>query len=240
MPDPINLNDLMHAPVMTFGESLTLTRALLEATPAEIEAAVAPAVAKLKRRLAAAEHQWAAAAPKALLDSKAIDNEADVSWRAFYDRLSGLANLPGAKRAKAARAILDQLIDKDGLSFLSGSYPEQLAHMTMLLQRIEENGLSEAIDDLAGPEFLVQLKRINRRYDEMVGQGLNKDKVAVKAGEHLRELQKGISEYCRKVVATVDDDEPETLVIAEQALRPLAAFKAKSKAKSKGGEEPSE
>ncbi len=235
MADLINLNDFIHAPMMTFAEALTLTKAILEARPPEIEAAVAPAVAKLERRVEAAERQWALATPQVLLDSKAIDNEADVSWRAFHNRLLGLAELPGAKRGKAAKAILDQLIDKDGLNFLSGSYHEQLAHMTMLLLRIEEKGLSEAIDDLAGPEFLAQLKRINKRYTEMIEQGLNKDKVAVNAGEHLRDLQKGIAEYCRKVVATVDEDEPETLAIAERALRPLIAFRAKSKGGGGGG-----
>lgn len=216
------------APILTVASAITLAGALVAACPKGAPANVKKSCRKLAAARDAAQSAWSAKQTELRqatgLDGPVIDREADGSWAALRMRLEASALLPAARYPKASRAaeLIAWLFGKDGLNFLKEPYPAQWASMNTILQRIDEEGLQGELDALAGPEFLAQIRHVHPRYDAMVKAMLQRDAAT---GEnlldHVRAVQRAIVDYATKVAATVDEDEPETVTAALEALRSI-------------------
>jgi hypothetical protein len=131
---------------------------------------------------------------------------------------------PKAKRA--AELITLVFGSEDALAFLRGEYGAQHATMGTLLQRLKDDGLDKEIDGLLGPDFLTQIREAMPRYEAMVKGRLRRDdSFSQNLKEHVVAMQGAILAYATKVVATVEDDEPESAERAHTALRPIEAHR---------------
>lgn len=232
----------IRAPIINLANGVTLAGALVAACPDPAPSNVAKACAKLK---AAGE-----AGQKALTarrrengtyseeDSRVLDREADNSFGALRMRLVAYSMLPVERYPQAGRAgeIVKTLFGSDGLTFLSADYSVQDAVMASVVQHIEDAGLQQDIDAIAGPEFLEQIRNVLPRYHAMVQDKLQKESAATSnLTTHVRAIQTAIVEYATKIAGMVDEDDPQTIEIVRKALRPLDVHRETLARKAHGG-----
>jgi len=232
----------IRAPVFNLAAGISLTRALLDDSPKALGPVVKKARKHLEDTLTASQKSLAdrQREENALSgeDPREIDQEADTLWSALRTRLVAYGALPDKRvpRAVRAREIVAILFGGEGLSFLKARYVEQWSTMDAILSRIAEDKLQKDIDTLAGPEFLEQIQQVHVRYGAMVKESLTREEgSAQNLREQVQALQKAIVAYATKVCATVEEDEPETRVMARLALRALDHFRLAA-AKGRGGE----
>ena len=216
------------APIFNIGAGITLCGALVDACPPGAPAPVKKARKKLAQVTDAARAAFNQRKQQLGKVSDAsvqlLDQEADWSWAALRMRLQAYALLPAARYPLAPRAaeLVTVLFGAEGLEFLKFPYPEQLASMGSLLERITDEGLAKEIDALAGKEFLAQARDVQPRYDAMVKLMLQRDESTGESLlDHVHAMQSAIVTYANKVTALVDDDEPETVEMARKALRAI-------------------
>lgn len=221
------------SPILTIASGITLCGALVEACPATSPANVKKAAKKLNAVVGAARKAWNARKQQLgkVSDASAqiLDQEADWSWSALRMRLQAYALLPVSRYPGAARAaeLVVVLFGADGLEFLKHPYPEQLAAMGSVLERVDDEALAKEIDQLAGKEFLAQARHVQPRYDEMVKLMLQRDEdTGENLLDHVRAMQSAIVTYANKVTALADDDEPETVEAARTQLRAIDNHRA--------------
>jgi hypothetical protein len=176
------------------------------------------------------------------------DRDVDACWSGLHDFLTGLAKLPRVKEAKTAAEIKANVFP-DGLRFIQLPYELQWAEGDARLKRIAKQALDQKIVALGGKLFLDELKKAQHAYGKVLG--IKKVKApAPEAPPSVRDALDAFStalrKYVAKVIASVEDDEPETQELADALLGPLAAWdvgpvngKAKSGKKTQE-EEPSE
>ena len=235
MPNPFDPSLYNNAPQITLSTGITLARSLVKLAPKNAGPLVKKAVKKLSAaadsaqdKLADRQRELGAVSEE---DARGIDNEADGSWGALRDRLSAYATLPDDRFPRAARAasLLTTLFGDGGLTFLQSKYDAQLAVMDTLLKRIDADGLAKEIDELAGPEFLSQIRHVHPRYEAMVHGRLRRESGSGQnLLEEVRALRQAILYYASMVSGTVDEDDPRTAAAAEEALRPIVTFRAQN------------
>ncbi len=229
-------------PVMSLEGGIALCRSLIDACPTSMPKSVKSGAQKLGR--AADRAQTALALRQKALgtisdeDARVIDQLGDSSWGSLRGRLVSYSVLPVGEYPDAARAgeLVTILFHTDGLNFLKEAYPVQWTTADTILKRIDEEGLQPDIDRIAGKEFLENVRKRHQHYGAMVkglltrSQGEN-----VNLSEEIRALGSAIVSYATKVCATVDEDEPATIVAARAALRPLDLFREANARRSSGG-----
>lgn len=219
------------APVLTVATGVSLCRALAEAAPGDLPATVKKAAQRLKQVADAAQGAWAGRQREQNVtsdeDSRGLDQEADSSWSGLRLRLLGYAALPPSEpRSRRATKLLTTLFGTDGLSFLKAAYPEQLASMGTLLQRIQDEKLTREVDELAGTEFLPLLRGVQSRYERMVNDSLRRSSASADdLTTHRRILSRAIVDYATKVCATAEPEDIKSIERVLKALRPLDAFR---------------
>lgn len=233
--EPFDPSLYTRAPVLTIASGITLCVTLYHACPKTMPALVKKAAKKVKTVGDVAQAAWADRQRELGVisddDSRALDQEADAIWGATRMRLQALAMLPPDRVPEALRAsiLLVTLFGTDGLMFLREAYPVQWSTMDTLLKRIDADGLAKELDDLAGPVFLAQIRHVHPRYSAMVQAMLKRD---TSSGQNLldqvRAMQRAIVEYATKVAATVDEDDPETVDVARDALRAIEQLREMS------------
>ena len=129
---------------------------------------------------------------------------------------------PAATAKQAARArTLQGLLFSEGTGFLTYSYPEQFVTMDTLLKRIDKEHLAKDLDELCGPEFLQQIRKVHPRYAAMVQRRMVEAPASENLSQHVRALSRAIVEYATRVGASVDSDDAQTVRRAYAALRPI-------------------
>src|SRR5262245_4207413 len=170
--EPFDPSLYTRAPVLSISTAIALGHALVDACPKTMPQPVPKAKNKLNAAVKAAQKAWGErqkADAGGGEDPRELDQEADTSWSAFRMRLQGYAALPTKRFPRATRAReLTTTLFGGGLEFLKDEYPTQWAAMDTLLKRIDDEKLAKDIDELAGPEFLKQLRNVTKRYGEMV------------------------------------------------------------------------
>lgn len=229
------------APVLTLATGVSLCRALVDAAPGDLPAAAKKAAQRLKQAADAAQSAWAGRQrdqnASSDEDSRALDQEADSAWSGLRLRLLGYAALPSSEpRSPRAAKLLSTLFGSDGLSFLKSAYPEQLASMGTLLQRIQDEKLTREIDELCGTEFLPCLRGVQSRYERMVNVALRRSNASADdLGSHRRILSRAIVDYATKVCATAEPEDTKSIENVLRALRPLDAFREASASRRSPG-----
>jgi hypothetical protein len=240
-PDP---SLYVRAPVMTLAGGITLCRVVAAACPASMPVFVKKAAGQMADTAEAAESALVArkkALGQNVDDAQNIDRWADRSWSALRGRLEMYTLLPPEVYldAKRAKEILDLLFDETGLSFLTQRYPEQYAIAGTYLRRIDEENLATDINRLAGADFLANVRAQHAVYGAMVTRMLERDNaLADDLGEHVRAMGQALVEYATKVLASIDRDNPATILSAGAALRPIDVFRENTQARQAKTNEP--
>jgi hypothetical protein len=232
MASKIDPADYVRAPIITASSGVALAQALVAAAAKEPPAPVKKALKKLKSVADKAEADLSernrALGVFAEEDSRVLDNEADRAWGGFRMRLQALAMLDGESFPRAARAAeLDHKLFSGGMEFLKADFPTQSVKMSAILKRIDADDLAKDVDDLAGKEFLEEIRDVQPRYEAMVTERLRRDEAT---GQNLldttRGLQKAISDYAQKVLGNADADDPAEQEAVRVALLPIANHRA--------------
>lgn len=221
------------APIITIASGLSLADTLVASCPKVMPAHVKKACKKLKETAESARAAWTEqhreAGQVADTDGRDLDQEADTTCWALRMRVAACALLPAARYPLATRAaeINATLFGAEGLEFTKKPYVIQLQAMKRLLQRIDEDGLQKDIDTIAGPDYLAQLRHVVPRYEQMV-QGMFKrsDPEGATLLDHTRALQRSIVDYATKLCGLADEDEPATITMGREALRPIEVHRA--------------
>jgi hypothetical protein len=242
--DPTRYQSVPNLPLQSM---ITLTKALLAATPKTASPRVKHLAALLSNTAVEAETAMIVRLREdnqgAATSDLAFDHAVDTLWSLLRDRLSGWivygrsaldyldadVNTPAevdiAKlRSKATRAeqIGERLFGSEGLKFLVRPYVEQSQLMANVLGLIDADNLEADLLELTGPELLPLLRHCQTRYEAMVQARAMRE---AGSGTDLRvlrgQLRRFISRYAGAVISMLDESAPETLSVVETALMPM-------------------
>jgi hypothetical protein len=127
---------------------------------------------------------------------------------------------------KAARAeqLADKLFADNLLDLLGRSYTEQSQLTANLLRLIDEDGHTDELGDLAGPELLPILRRCQVRYEAMVDRrNVTRSRIDLRVVRTL--LARRILSYSSMVVTMLDETKPESKKVVEEALLPMVSIR---------------
>lgn len=236
----VSTDDLVQLPRVGAQAALALGRQVLAAAKAQ---KVPTGAAKARTKLTAAH----TALQEALVDQfdtsalespeasepaiQELDRILDNCWAGLDDRLGGLTRLPeGTEGAAEAAALRSRLFPK-GLSFLKLPYKIEWSESQTRLQLIEREGLGAQIETLAGKPFLPAVRAAHLRYGQALG--MHDPLPGVAAAPSVRAafdaFLAALRAYVVKVVASIDEDHPETQEVADALLAPISAWAAAAK-----------
>lgn len=110
--------------------------------------------------------------------------------------------------------------------------------METTLGRIDSDELAADINTIAGPEFLSQIRHVNPIYERMVHGRLKcDDGSGQNLSNHVHAIQRAVTDYAIKVLATVDEHDEETIRVAQAALRPIETLRAQASRRGGAGED---
>lgn len=226
MSDDFDPTQYVRPPMIDVPSGVALGVALLTALPTPTPDNVLNAANKVRQETLALQLAWgksdSGGAPP---DRRKADMRIDNAWGILLDRLEAYSLLPAAgfPRAPRAREIVDMISpNREWLNFVYGA---EWAESTKRLERIEDDGLTHDINELAGPEFLVEVREAHAAYG--IALGVTKPAHAtpeVNLAEPLRSLARAIGRYGIAVVGMVNDD-PESVAVVRRALRPIDSFR---------------
>lgn len=217
---------IRNAPAVTIESGILLAQTLASSMPKSMPAHVKKSAQKLERvagegEAALLQRQRELVQPPEEGSSRDVDIAADSAWSAMRDMLDALARLPEKyERAKKAKWLLATLFP-EGTAFLKLSYGAQAVRMDVILKRIDKENLGKTLDAVLGPELLQEVRAIQPRYEAMVKRRLKEMGPASNLMDHVRAIQRVIVEYATAVASTVDSDDPASVVLAREALRPI-------------------
>ena len=221
--DPSNY---ARAPHFDAATGVALGVALLSALPKNVPEDIRKCARKVRASTLALQKAWSEEPPRPR-NKRPVDAACDNAWSCGHGRLSCYASLPADLWPKAERAAeLLTLLFADGLAFLCLPFAAQWAEQERRLAMIDQLELAPALDDLCGPEFLAEIRRTHTLYGQVLGiTSPARTPFAAKVGEPLRELQRIIGQYMRKLAAMAEDSD-ESLAMALQALAPIDELRA--------------
>ncbi len=97
-------------------------------------------------------------------------NAVATSWNAMHVRLTAMASVPPDLGPEGPEAsLLASSLFPEGVSFTQYDAIESWQHSRRLLQRIDDEGVKERLEALAGPIFLRHVERSVARLGEAIG-----------------------------------------------------------------------
>jgi hypothetical protein len=158
----------------------------------------------------------------------------------LFGRVESYSWLPADECPDAARAAaLLTLLFSDGLGFLKLPYNEEWSESEKRLRLVDQDKLAGDIDRIAGPEFLEEVRRAHALYGKALGMtgGVTvADEVNLAAP--LRKLQQAIVSYGIKLIASANDEDPDSIAVVRAALAPIDAHRAAMSRRTAPGEAP--
>lgn len=153
-----------------------------------------------------------------------IDQVADRAWRASRGYLTAYLDLQPefAPEQAEAQRLDDMLFGVGGLAFTVLQYPEQRTEMHDRLGALRTGDTFATFTRIVGEACVKNLLAAVKDYDGMVLGLLQATPAETeKLLPLVREAQKLVVDYARYLAATVDDEDPETVTAALQALAPI-------------------
>jgi hypothetical protein len=225
----LDLNRYIPLPIFDAAGGLALARALVAAHPRGLPPKVKKLLEQVKVADASLREHWRDADLAQLDLRRPADHAIDRAWGAFHDRIRIHSELPAerVKNALEAKALLAKLFPT-GLVFLNLPYVEEWAESEKRLDRIRDEGLDRALDRIAGPEYLAEIRHCHEVYGAVLGitKRAEAEGAAPTGLERLRELRKAMQRYVSNVVVLADEDDMEPL--ARTALAPIDEFRAQA------------
>jgi hypothetical protein len=239
--DDFDATPYVRPPILDVASGVALGVSLLSAAPKPALDNVKKAAKKVRHDVLALQAAWGKPdGSQGAPDKRKADMRIDNAWAILLDRLESYASLPVADFPKAARAreIINTVSpDREWLKL---SYDAEWAQSGKRLDKIDAEQLAADIDALAGPEFLLEVRRAHKAYG--VALGVTKppaEAAEVNLADPLRALSRSIARYGVAVAGMIVDDDPATLAIVRKALRPIDDFReAQARRNSGAPDEP--
>ncbi|MCK6546340.1 hypothetical protein L6R52_10865 [Myxococcota bacterium] len=225
----IDYNRYIPLPIFDAAGGLALSRALVAAHPRGLPAKVKKLLEQLKVADASLRERWRDADLEEVDTRRPADLALDRAWGAFHDRIRTHSEMPTERVKNAAEAkALHAKLFPTGLQFLKLPYVEEWAESEKRLERIRDEGLERALDRIAGPEYLEEVRHCHKVYGAVLGITERREAAEAAPGglERLRELRKVMQRYVSNLVVLGDEEELEPLVRA--ALAPIDEFRAQA------------
>lgn len=209
MSDEFDPTQYVRPPMIDVPSGVALGVALLTALPTPTPDNVLNAANKVRQETVALQLAWAKTdSGSTPPDRRKADMRIDNAWGILLDRLEAYSLLPvaGSPRAPRARELVD-IISPNDREWLNFVYGAEWAESTKRLKRIEDDGLAKDINELAGPEFLLEVQDAHTAYG--IALAVTKpahDTPEVNLAEPLRSLGRAIARYGIAVAGMVDDD----------------------------------
>jgi hypothetical protein len=241
--------DIVQLPKLSASGAIALGASLITTAKAEtLAGSVEKAFSRLKKTHAAlrqaAQGRLVPGVAEDSPDIRAADRDLDAAWSATYDWATGWAKLPGkgnAPRAALARTLLQALF-ADGLKFTQLRYKLEWAESQTRLDVIEQEHLDESFDALGGGAFLDALKAAHKVYGDLLG--LTKTTAPEAPAGDVRQpldaFHAALRTYVVAVTASADEDDADSVEVAQKLLAPLAAWESapqEAKAEAKANPE---
>jgi hypothetical protein len=224
-------------PKLDVPSAVTIGLALITAMPKPAPDHVRAAATKVRKDTVALQLAWGksglATTPR---DRRKADLRVDTAWAGLLDRLESYSRLPPGTYPRAARAReLCDIISPNDREWLKFVYESEWAESNKRLGWIDEQGLTKDVNELAGPEFLAEVKDAHAEY----GIALAVTKAApevleYKLAEPLQSLARSIGRYTLAVVTMADDD-PASIAAVRKALRPVDDYREGQARRAKSG-----
>jgi hypothetical protein len=237
----IDPSDYSGVPLLDVAGGISLTTSLKTAMPAKMPVTVKSAAREMVAAADALADAWSDEPVPTVDDRRPADAAIDRAWGAFHSRLVAYSTLPTDRYKESAEAAnLVRTLFPDGLAFLRLPYNQEWAESAKRLKKIADDNLEDTLNDLAGEEFLAEIRRAHEVYGEVLG--ITKVAPAAQSpvrAERLRELRRLMNRYVVRVLAQLDDD-AESQAMVRQALQPIDDFRAAQarRAVSSAAEEP--
>lgn len=243
-------------PPMTLEHALALGSALLERVPGNAPLHVRRTAERLEGIVAEGREaltiRLREGAPAYTAHEVAVDTAVDALWATLRSRLEGWlvfeqpafdASMGPSRRDRAAksltdarrnavraRRLLDRIYGPRGLTFIQTSYFEQCEAMAALLRLIDEDGLTEDLLELAGEAWWTALHHMQGRYAAMVQKRMGRPQATSRDLAQLRlRLHRCILRYTAALLTMIDEDEPVSLDVVLDALRPFTLVRKRRK-----------
>ena len=221
--DPTNYH---RAPSLTISTTVTLIDGLAIVHPRGAPALARKTLRKLTalRKRITDELSARRVPAEAARSAVEIDQAADRAWRATRSYLSAYLDLqPEFAPEQAEAQRLDaMLFGEGGLAFTVLQYPEQRTEMHDRLGALRAGDTFVTFTRIVGEACVKNLLATVKDYDGMVLGLLQATPAETeKLLPLVREAQKLVVDYARYLAATVDDEDPETVTAALQALAPI-------------------
>ncbi|MFO0649949.1 MAG: hypothetical protein U0326_27260 [Polyangiales bacterium] len=234
MPDPLQLETYVRAPVITVAGGVALSIKLLGRVPKGAPEGVKKRARALRAKTVALQGAWAARdRVEKSVDTRPFDNANDVAWGALIDRLTAYSALPRDRypRAERAAALLTTLKLTER-SWLTIEYHEQWAEGDKRLKRVAAEGLHAELVGLAGEDFIAEVERTHKEYGDALG--ITGDNVSTSAevadlSTLLRDTGRAIADYAVQLLAMHDPDDAENDRAVRHALEPIDTHRARTK-----------
>lgn len=233
----------MQVPVLDVPSTIALSTALLAATPDHPPEGVREARNELRAAARTLEAAWKARleADHRRQDPRPLDREVDRAWSALFAALDALANLPGDRYPRAARAerLRDQLFPPaEGLTFVNKPFRSEWTEIKRRIDLVAQKGLEREIESLVGREFLQEIHRTFEAYGKVLGitDATSIDPQNENLLNLLRETQQAIAEYNFQILSMLRPRRPETLEMVRSALRPIDDFRNAFAPRNSGSE----
>lgn len=168
---------------------------------------------------------------------RAEDREFDGAYAAFRSRMIAHTQRPGNPRGPRAAELLADLLP-EGLQFTKTSYGEQWFYSDTLLQRIDDEGLSEELEKLVGAEFLTDLRVAHATLGEALGIDAPQPDSAPGLSEAVNALAAAIADYGRVLAGEVDSEDEESVDAFLRAMTPRDTHRLNRGRRTASGQEP--
>jgi len=231
MDDDFDASLYTRSPKLDVAGAVALSIKLLAAVPKNAPVPVKKAAKALRQKVLTLQSVWKARdRVEKRVDPRPLDVLADHAMAHLVGRIEDYAGLPQELYPLASRAAaLLATLFPTGLTFLKQNYPSQWAETQKRLERIDEEGLADDIDKIAGPEFLSEVRRVHALYGDAIGVTRN-NKIGPlpNLSTPLREVSAAITLYSMQLATIRLDDEatPDMRQAAREALRPLDEHRA--------------
>jgi hypothetical protein len=223
--DVIQLPRLQSSGAMALGEQLISVAKLNKKA---LSKSLASSLALLDARhvsLSNAIRDQVVPEPQSGVDTVQLDRNLDSCWSGLNDFLTAFTKIPGASKAVEA-ALLQAAILPGGLKFVLLPYELEWAESETRIQRMSKHKLTSRVEALGGGIFIEALTKAHIAYGKALGMTapLTPGPTPPSIRGALDGFTAALRTYIIKVMGHVEEDEPETEVLAEKLLAPLAAW----------------
>jgi hypothetical protein len=228
LTEEIDPTPYVRPPKFDVPSGVTLGLSLITAMPKPAPDHVRAAATRVRKDTIALQAAWGKSGTGAATtrDRRKSDIRIDTAWGMLLDRLESYSRLPADHYPRAARAreLVDTISpgDREWLKYV---YEAEWAESDKRLGWIEKQGLSKDINELAGPDFLAEVKAAHAEYGVALGvTAPAPELLGVNLAEPLQALARSIGKYTLAVVTMAGDD-AASIAVVRKALRPIDEYR---------------